>query len=334
MGRPPIDGTWDPRVKAIIHTEYGAPDLVLRLADVAKPVPKHGEVVVKVRAASVNALDRHFVRGTPRLARLFMGLRRPKLGCLGVDVAGEVDAVSPGVTDLKPGDPVFGTCRGAFAEYAWTRQDRLAPMPSGLSFEQAAAVPIAGFTALQALRDVGRIQSGQKVAIDGAGGGVGSFAVQLAKAFGAEVTAVCGPGNADRMRGLGADHVVDYTREDFTRNGKQYDLILGANAFHSLRDYRRALAPRGIYVMTGGGGTQMLQAMLLAPLLSLGQSKKLRMKGAKANRQDLLTLKGLLETGKIKPDIDRRYSLNEVPAALRYMEQGHVRGKLVIRVGD
>jgi NADPH:quinone reductase-like Zn-dependent oxidoreductase len=319
-------------LKAIVYTEYGPPDSVLRLEEVEKPVAKAGEVVVKVHAASLNALDRHFVRGTPRLARLFMGLRRPKLTRLGVDVAGEVEAVGDGVSGLKPGDPVFGTCRGAFAEYAWTKQDRLVPMPAGLSFEDAAAVPIAGFTALQALRDVGQIRPGQKVAIDGAGGGVGAFAVQLAKAFGAEVTAVCGSGNVDRMRALGADHVVDYTREDFTRAGQRYDLILGANAFHGLSDYRRALAPKGVYVMTGGGGAQMLQAMLLAPLLSLGRGRKLAMKGAKADRQDLLTLKELLETGKIKAPIDRRFTLSEVPEALRYMEAGHVRGKLIIRI--
>lgn len=318
-------------MKAIVYTEYGSPD-VLRLEEVAKPVPKDGEVVVKVRAASVNALDRHFVRGSPRLARIFMGLRAPKLTCLGVDVAGEVDTVGPGVTGLKAGDPVFGTCRGAFAEYAWTKQERLLPMPRGLSFEAAAALPIAGFTALQALRDVGKLKPGQKVAIDGAGGGVGGVAVQIAKAFGAEVTAVCGAGNAGRMRALGADHVMDYGKEDFTRSGRHYDLILGANAFHSLLDYRRALAPGGIYVMTGGGGNQMLQAMLLAPFLSLAGGRKLRMKGAKAKRQDLQVLKEMLEAGKIKPDIDRRYPLAQTADAIRYMEAGHVKGKIVISV--
>jgi NADPH:quinone reductase-like Zn-dependent oxidoreductase len=263
-----------------------------------------------------------------------IGLRRPKLTCLGVDVAGEVETVGPGVSGLKPGNPVYGTCRGAFAEYAWTKQDRLVPKPVNLSFEQAAAVPIAGFTALQALRDAGKIRAGQKVVIDGAGGGVGSFAVQIAKAFGAQVTAVCGPGNLERVRALGADHVVDYTREDFTRNGQRYDFILGANAFHSLLDYRRALAPKGIYAMTGGGGAEMLQAMLLAPLLSLGRSRKLGMKGAKAKQPDLLVLKEMLETGKIRPDIDRRYPLEQTADAIKYMEAGHVKGKIVITVGD
>jgi NADPH:quinone reductase-like Zn-dependent oxidoreductase len=320
-----------PLMKAIIYTEYGSPD-VLRLEDAERPVPKDGEVVVKVRAASVNALDRHFMRGTPRLARIVMGLRKPKLRCLGVDVAGEVAAVGDGVSELKPGDPVFGTCRGAFAEYAWTRQDRLLPMPAGLSFEAAAAAPIAGFTALQALRDVGKIRPGQKVAIDGGGGGVGGVAVQIAKAFGAEVTAVCGTGNLETMRALGAEHVVDYSREDFTRNGLRYDVILGTNAFHSLLDYRRALTHKGVYVMTGGGGSQMLQAMLLAPLLSLVGSKKLAMKGAKARQPDLQVLKEMLEAGKIKPMIDRRYALSETADAMRYFETGHVRGKVVITV--
>lgn len=318
-------------MKAIVYREYGSPD-VLRLEEVAKPTPKDGEVVVKVRAASVNALDRHFMRGTPRLARIAFGLRKPKLTCLGVDVAGEVDVVGPGVSDLKPGDPVFGTCRGAFAEYAWTKSDRLLAMPKDLSFEAASSVPIAGFTALQALRDVGKIQSGQKVAIDGAGGGVGSFAVQIAKAFGAEVTAVCGSGNLERMRALGADHVLEYSKGDFTRSGRRYDLILGANAFHSLLDYRRALGPKGIYVMTGGGGSQMLQAMLLSPFVSMAGAKKLSMKGAKAKQQDLQTLKEMLEAGKIKPEIDRRYPLAQTADALRYMEAGHVRGKIVITV--
>lgn len=318
-------------MKAIVYTQYGSPD-VLRLDERERPTPKAGEVVVKVHAASVNALDRHFLRGTPRLARLFMGLRAPKLSCLGVDVAGEVHAVGAGVTSLKAGDAVFGTCRGAFAEYAWTKQDRLLPMPKGLSFEEAASVPIAGFTALQALRDVGKIRSGQRVAIDGAGGGVGGFGVQIAKALGAEVTAVCGSGNLERMRALGADHVVDYSKEDFTRSGRRYDLILGANAFHSLLDYRRALVPGGVYVMTGGGGSQMLQAMLLAPFLSMVGAKKLSMKGAKAKQQDLKTLKEMLETGKIRPDIDRRYPLAQTAEALRYMEADHVKGKIVITV--
>jgi len=320
-------------VKAIVYTEYGSPD-VIWLEDVEKPVAKQGEVVLKVRAASVNALDRHFMRGTPYPMRLVMGLRAPKLPRLGVDVAGEVEAVGPDVSGLKPGDAVFGTCRGAFAEYAWTKSDRLLPKPAKLSFEEAAAAPIAGFTALQALRDVGKLKAGQKVAIDGAGGGVGGIAVQIAKAYGAEVTAICGSGNLDRMRALGADHMVDYSKEDFTRKGQRYDLILGANAFHSLLDYRRALAPGGNYVVTGGGGSQMLQAILLAPFLSLAGSRKLSMKGAKAKQEDLQVLKEMLEAGKIKPDIDRRYPLEQTADALRYMEAGHVRGKILITVAS
>lgn len=320
-------------MKAIVYTEYGSPD-VLRLEEVEKPVPKDGEVVIKVHAAAVNALDWHFVRGEPRLFRPMIGLRRPKFTRLGVDVAGEVETVGKGVSGLGPGDLVYGTCRGAFAEYAWTKQDRLVPKPANLSFEEAAAVPIAGFTALQALRDAGKIRPGQRVVIDGAGGGVGSFAVQIAKAFGTEVTAVCGSGNLDRMRALGADHVVDYTRDDFTRNGQRYDFILGANAYHSLLDYRRALAPKGTYAMTGGGGAEMLQTMLLAPLLSLAGSRKLGMKGAKAKQQDLLVLKEMLEAGKIRPVIDRTYKLGETAEAIRYMEAGHVKGKVIITVGQ
>lgn len=319
-------------MKAIVYTQYGSPD-VLQLMEVEKPVPKGGEVVVKVHAASVNALDWHFMRGTPYLMRMVAGVRKPKLTRLGVDVAGLVYAVGPGVSEFRPGDAVFGSCRGAFAEYAWTKADRLAPKPAALSFEEAAAVPVAGFTALQALRDAGKIRPGQKVVIDGAGGGVGTFAVQLAKAFGAKVTAVCGTGNLATMRALGADHVVDYTQEDFTRNGRRYDLILGANAHHSLLDYRRALGPNGIYVMTGGGGAEMLQAMLLAPFLSLVGKKKLRMKGAKAHKQDLLALKELLEADKIKPVIDRRYPLTETAEAIRYLEAGHAKGKVVITIG-
>lgn len=318
-------------MKAIVYTEYGPPD-VLRLEDVEKPILKEGQVLVKVRAAAVNALDWHFVRGEPRLFRPMIGLLKPRVPRLGVDVAGEVEALGPGVSGFAPGDPVFGTCRGAFAEYAWTTADRLATKPANLSFEQAAAVPIAGFTALQGLRDAGKIRPGQKVVIDGAGGGVGSYAVQLAKHFGAEVTAVCGPGNLDTMRSLGADHVIDYTRQDFTQNGQRYDLILAPNGYHSLLDYRRALKPKGIYVMIGGGGAEMLQAMLLGPLLSLGRSQKLGIRGAKASRPDLLTLKELLEGGKIRPVIDRTYTLSETAEAIRYMEQGHVKGKLVITV--
>jgi len=319
-------------VKAIVYTQYGPPE-VLKLLEVEKPVPKDDEVVVKVHAASVNALDWHYMRGTPYLMRIVAGLRRPNVTRLGVDVAGVVEATGKGVSEFRPGDPVFGSCRGAFAEYACTKADRLVSKPAALSFEEAAAVPVAGFTALQALRDAGKIRPGQKVVIDGAGGGVGTYAVQLARAFGAEVTAVCGTGNLTTMRSLGADHVVDYTQEDFTRNGQQYDLILGANAHHSLLDYRRALSPDGIYVMTGGGGAQMLQAMLLAPFLSLIGKKKLRMKGAKAHKQDLLALKELLEAGKIKPVIDRRYPLTETAEAIRYLEAGHAKGKVVITIG-
>ena len=318
-------------MKAIVYSEYGSPG-VLRYVDTVKPVPKDHEVLVKIHAASVNPYDWHMMRGKPGFLRLMVGLRRPRDIRLGVDMAGVVEAVSKDVTEFRPGDAVFGVCRGAFAEYGSASVQKLAPKPANVSFEQAAAMPIAAFTALQGLRDAGKIRPGQRVAIDGASGGVGTFAVQLAKTFGAEVTAVCSTGKLDTMRALGADHVVDYTREDFTRDGRRYDLILAANGYHSIFDYRRALAPGGIYVMTGGGGIPMLQAIFLGPLLSLVGGKKLRMKGAKSDKQDLSVLRGLLETGKITPLIDRTYPLSETAEAVRYLEEGHARGKVVLRV--
>jgi NADPH:quinone reductase-like Zn-dependent oxidoreductase len=225
---------------------------------------------------------------------------------------------------------VFGVCRGAFAEYACTIEDKLAMKPANISFEDAAAVPVAAITALQGLRDKGRMQRGQKVLVDGASGGVGTFAIQIAKSFGAKVTAVCSTRNVDAARSFGADHVIDYTREDFTQNGQRYDLIIAANAYHSIFDYRRALSHDGIYVMAGGGWAQILQAMLIGPFLSLMGSKKMRFFMAKINKTDLVLLKDLLETGKVVPIIDRRYPLSEVPEAIRYLEEGHARGKVVI----
>ena len=319
-------------MKAIVYTEYGPPE-VLRLAEVEKPVPKDDEVLIKIHAASFNALDWRMVRGKPVFARLMIGgLRKPKITRLGIDVAGEVEAVGSGVTQFKPGDAVFGTCRGAFAEYACATENRLAGKPANVSFEHAAAVPIAGFTALQGLRDRGRIQQGQKVLIDGASGGVGTFAVMIAKAFGAQVTAVCSARNVDTARSMGADHVIDYTREDFTQSAQRYDLILAANAHRSIFDYRRMLTADGIYAMAGGGGVQMLQGLFLGPLLSLVGRKKLGAVMAKHNKKDLLVLQELLGAGKIVPVIDRRYALSEVTEALRYVEQGHAKGKVVITV--
>ena len=315
-------------MKAIVYRGYGSAD-VLRLEDIDKPVPADDQVLVKVRATSVNPFDLHMMLGTPFLVRLMFGLLRPKIARLGMDVAGEVDAVGRKVTRFKPGDPVFGGARGSFAEYVCASESALALKPAALSFEQAGAVRVAGITALQGLRK-GRICSGQKVLIDGASGGVGSFAIQIAKAFGAEVTAVCSTGNLDTARALGADHVIDYTREDFSRKGQHYDVIVAPNAYHSIFDYHRALAPKGIYVMIGGGGAQMLQAISLGPFLFMFGSKKLRLLTVKRDARDMESLKELVEAGKLKTVIDRRYSLSEVPEAMRYLEQGHARGKVVI----
>ncbi len=318
-------------MKAIVYHDYGSPD-VLKCEEVEKPTAGDNEVLIKVRAASVNPLDSHLVRGKPYIGRLFFGLRKPKISRPGRDVAGHVEAVGRNVTRFKPGDAVFGACRGALAEYVCAMEDKLALKPANISFEDAAAVPVAALTALQGLRDKGRIQRGNKVLVDGASGGVGTFAVQIAKSFGAEVTAVCSTRNVDTARSIGADHVIDYTREDFTQSGQRYDLILAANAYHSIFDYKRALSPKGIYVMAGGGGVQMLQGMFLGPLLSLIGSKKMRFFMTKLNKKDLVLLKDLLAAGKVVPVIDRRYPLSDVAEALRYLEEGHARGKVVITV--
>jgi NADPH:quinone reductase-like Zn-dependent oxidoreductase len=319
-------------MKAIVYTEYGPPN-VLQIRNVEKPVPNDNEVLIKIRAASVNPLDWRLMRGKPVFVRLMIGgLRKPKVTRPGVDLAGQVVAIGSNVTQFKPGDEVFGGCRGAFAEYVCATENRLALKPANLSFEDGAAVPVAALSALQGLRDKGRIQRGHKVLVDGASGGVGTFAVQIAKSFGAEVTAVCSTRNVDTARSIGADQVIDYTREDFTQSGQRYDLILAANAYHSIFDYRRALSHDGIYVMAGGGGVQILQTMLLGPLLSLIGSKKMRFFLANINQKDLVLLKDLLEAGKIVPVIDRRYPLSDVAEAFRYLEQGHAQGKVVISV--
>jgi NADPH:quinone reductase-like Zn-dependent oxidoreductase len=256
----------------------------------------------------------------------------PKDQRLGVDVAGQVEAAGRNVTQFKPGDEVFGVSRGAFAEYACATEDKLALKPANISFEEAAAVPVAAITVLQGLRDEGHIQQGQKVLVDGASGGVGTFAVQIAKSFGTEVTAVCSTRNVDTARSLGADHLIDYTREDFTKSGQHYDLILGANAHHSLFDYRRALSQDGIYVVVGGDLARIFRTILLAPLLSRFGSKKTRFFIAKINQKDLVFLKALLEAGKVVPVIDRCYALSDAAEALRYLEQRHARGKIVLTV--
>jgi len=305
---------------------------VLQFTEVATPTPADDEVLIRIYAASVNPLDRYVMRGAP-LIRLIPGLRTPKHKVIGADIAGRVEAVGRHVQQFQPGDAVFGAKGvGGFAEYVCAIEDKLARKPANTSFEDAAAVPVAAITALQGLRDKGRIQPGHKVLIDGASGGVGTFAVQIAKSFGAEVTAVCSTRNVHIARSIGADHVIDYTQEDFTRSGQRYDLIVGANAHHSIFDYRRALSDGGIYVLVGGGLVQILQAMLLAPLLSMVSNKKTCFFIAHINQKDLVILKDLLETGKVVPVIDRRYPLSDAAEAVRYLEEGHAQGKIVITV--
>jgi NADPH:quinone reductase-like Zn-dependent oxidoreductase len=325
-------------MKAIVYCDYGSPD-VLRLADVEKPTPNDDQLLIKVHAAAVNPLDWHFVRGMPYVMRLQAGLRKPKVVQVGVDFAGTVEAVGRNVTQFKAGDEVFGGKTGAFAQYLCVRADRaVVPKPAGVTFEQAAAVPIAAVTALQGLRDKGRVQPGQKVLINGASGGVGTFAVQLAKTFGAEVTGVCSTKNLDLVRSLGADRVIDYTREDFTRGERRYDLILDNVGNRTLAEFRRVLAPKGRYVLIGGGGPNDGRWIggLGRPVLALAQSpfisQEMGMMLAELNKKDLTLLGDLIQAGKVTPVIDRRYGLSEVPAAVRYLEEGHARGKVVIDV--
>ncbi|MGD1047313.1 MAG: NAD(P)-dependent alcohol dehydrogenase [Candidatus Krumholzibacteriaceae bacterium] len=320
-------------MRAIHYTEYGPPD-VLHLAEVAKPTPKVDEVLIRIRAASVNPLDWHFMRGMPYVVRIQAGLRKPKVTRLGVDVAGQVEAVGGNVTQLQPGDEVFGSCRGAFAEYGCASEGALVLKPANMTFEQAAAVPVAAFTALQGLRDKGRIQPGQKVLINGAAGGVGTFAVQIAKAFGADVTGVCSTRNVGLVRSIGADNVIDYTQEDFTKNGRRYDLIFDTVGNHSLSDCRRALTAKGTLVLVGGPNEGRwlgpLAGILKAVVLSRFVSQKIVSFLARLNKDDLIVMRDLLEAGKVVPVIDRSYPLSDVPEAIRYLEEGHARGKVVI----
>jgi NADPH:quinone reductase-like Zn-dependent oxidoreductase len=321
-------------MKAIIYTKYGPPD-VLQLKEIEKPTPKDNEILIKVHAASVNAADWHLLRAKPFLVRLMgMGLLKPKNKILGADIAGRVEVVGKNVKQFQPGDEVFGDIfdcgLGGYAEYVCASEDALVLKPESVTFEEAAAVPLAALTALHALRDKGHIQPGQKVLINGASGGVGTFAIQLAKYFGAKVTTVCSTRNLDMVRKLGADHVIDYTQEDFTKNGERYDLILAANGFHPIFDYKRALRPKGVYVMSGGSGTQMFQAMLLGPFISMTGSKIMRSVSSKPNKKDLVFMKELLEAGKVVPVIDRHYPLSEVAEAIRYLEEGHAKGKVII----
>jgi len=320
-------------MKAIVYRCYGSPD-VLEFEDVEKPTPADNEVLVKVHAASVNPLDWHYMRGSPYLMRLGSGLGAPKDSRMGVDFAGTVEAVGKNVTRFKPGDEVFGGRSGAFAEYVIVPDDRaMALKPSNATFEQAASMPIAAITALQALRDKGQLKPGQKVLINGASGGVGTFAVQIAKSFGAEVTGVCSTRNVEMVRSIGADHVVDYTKEDYTESGQQYDLIIDNVGNHSLLANRRVLNSDGIFVIIGGPKGNWL-APLINPIKALMLSpfvgQEFVMLLAKMDKDDLTILGNLMQADKVTAVIDRRYRLSEVPAAIRYSEEGHARGKIVI----
>jgi len=318
-------------MKAVVHTRYGPPD-VLQLEEVEKPVLDDGRVLVEIHAASVNPVDYHGMRGG--LARLFSGLRRPKDPRLGTDIAGRVEAVGNKVTQFHPGDEVFGACPGGFAEFGSAREDYLALKPSNTSFEEAAAVPVAAITALQALRDKGKIQPGQQVLVNGASGGVGTFAVQIAKSLRTEVTGVCSTRNMDMARSIGADHVIDYTQEDFTRNGLRYDLICDVASNRSVFDYKRALKPQGVCVIVGFSSVpRLFTHLVLGALVSKTGNKKIGFMGiAKINPKDLVFLKELLEARKVVPVIDRRYPLSDTAEALRYLGEGHARGKVVITV--
>lgn len=324
-------------MKAIVYREYGSAD-VLKLEEVPKPLPGDNEVLIKVRAAAVNPLDWHLMRGVPSFVRLFTGLQKPKHTRLGADMAGEVESVGSSVTGLKPGDSVFGAVDGAFAEYVSASESLLALKPQNATYEQAAAVPIGGLTALQALRDKGKLQPGQKVLINGAAGGVGTFAVQISKWMGARVTGICSTRNVDLVRGIGAERVIDYTREDFTANSERYDVIFDLVGNRPLGDFRRVLKPRGIFIGCGGGGPETPAGHLLAGMIQqlvLGWFTSQKLVGilAKRSKNDLGALSELMESGKVTPVIDRRFSLSEVPEAIRYLETGHARGKVVISLG-
>jgi NADPH:quinone reductase-like Zn-dependent oxidoreductase len=325
-------------MKAIVYCEYGSPD-VLKFEDVAKPVPNDDQVLIKVRAASLNAFDAYVIRDS-WLGRLIFGLRKPRNTRLGQDVAGQVEAVGKNVTQFKPGDEVFGVSRGALAEYACTFERALTSKPPNVSFEQAASLPLAGLTALQGLRE-GKIQPGQKVLVNGATGGVGTFAVQIAKSLGAEVTAVCSTRNVDLVRSIGADHVIDYTKEDFTKSDQRYDVIFDNVCNHSVAERRRVLYPKGICVLAGMGGAgvkgseaigRIASNIFTARALSSFTDQKFAQYRTKSSKQDLIILGDLVEAGKVRPVIERTYKLNDAAEALRYLNEGHARGKVVIAV--
>jgi len=327
---------WNERghiVKAAVYRRYGPPDVV-KIEDVQKPSPKDNEVLLRVRAASVNPLDAGLMKGKPHSFRLLFGLRKPRLTRPGVDVAGQVEAVGRNVTRFKPGDDVFGSCRGAFAEYACTQESKLVIKPANVTFEQAASAPVAALTALQGFRDKGHIQPGQKVLINSAAGGVGTFAVQIAKSFGAEVTGVCSTRNLGLVRSIGADHVIDYTQQNFTESRERYDLIFDCYVNHSLSACRRILNPNGTYVMVGGPAKRwtigILAPVVKALALSPFVSQKFVVFIARSSKEDLAITSELMATGRVRPVIDRRYGLSEVPEAIRYLEQRHAQGKVVI----
>jgi NADPH:quinone reductase-like Zn-dependent oxidoreductase len=322
-------------MKAIVYYNYGSPD-VLKREEIEKPAAGNNQVLIKVRAASVNPYDWHFMRGMPYVVRIPAGLRTPKNTRLGADVAGQVEAVGSNVTQFKPGDGVFGMCQGAFAEYVCASESAVAMKPDNVTFEQAAAVPIAGFTALQGLRDKGKIQPGQRAMINGAAGGVGTFAVQIAKSFGADVTGVCSTRNVDMVRSIGADRVIDYTQQDFTKSGQRYDLLFDCVGNHSFSACRRVLNPKGIYLPVGGpsgrwkiGLARAIKTLVLSQFVS---QNLIAFFLAKPSKQDLTIMHDLMAAGKVTPVIDRRYGLSEVPEAIRYLEEGHARGKVVITV--
>jgi NADPH:quinone reductase-like Zn-dependent oxidoreductase len=324
-------------MKVIVFRDYGSAD-VLKLEEVEKPAPADNEVLIKIRAAAVNPLDWHFMRGAPGFVRVFTGWRRPKRTRLGVDAAGDVESVGAAVKDLKPGDAVFGAVEGAFAEYVCAPVSALVAKPSNTTYEQAAAVPIGGLTALQALRDKAKLQSGQKVLINGAAGGVGTFAVQISKWMGAKVTGIGSTRNMELIRGIGAEHAVDYTQEDFAARGERYDVIFDLVGNRSLAEFRRALDPKGVFIACGGGGPETPASHLLAGMIEqlvLGWFTSQRLVGilAKRNKEDLELLGRLMTRGDVTPVIDRCYRLSEVPEAIRYVEEGHARGKVVISLG-
>jgi len=324
-------------MKAIVQDRYGSPD-VLQFRDVDKPVAADNEVLVRVHAAAVNARDWHVMRGDPYAARMMLGFRRPKVKVRGTDFAGRVEALGRDVKRFRPGDEVYGEIDGAFAEYVCVPDDVVEPKPTNLTFEQAAAVPLAGNTALMGLRDLARVQPGQQILINGASGGVGTFAVQIAKSFGAYVTGVCSTRNLDLVRSIGADHVIDYTREDFTRNGRRYDVVFDLVGNRSLTECRRALTPVGTLILSGGGVSKggsligPVGLIIRGQLLSRFVRHGLLVLTAKPSRENLATLRELAESGKVTPVIDRTYPLSEAPEAIRYLEVEHARAKVVITV--